>query len=180
MAKKTNKQSRKRQTLRMFLNETVNRAKRNTHSGAARSADLEKELVDIGKRVEQTLERINKEAEKDVSPEASSRAAAKLERTTKLLTSELMRLSAIYHRQIDTARIRSFLSEQQEIVRTSMDDGAEASLTLDGRVAELHKLMAEERGRISKAERIERSKFLVSVSIALISLGISVYALWLR
>ncbi len=180
MAENTNKRPRQRQTLSGFLNDVVNRAKRNTHRGAARSADLEKELSKIDSRVKQTLNRINKEASRDDSIESISRAAAKLEDTTNLLTSELMRLSAVYHRQIDTARIRRFLSEQQEIIRTSMDGGIESSLTLDGRVEELHKLMAEERARVSKAQRIERTKFVISVSIALISLAISIYALWLK
>lgn len=180
MSNKSKKQSRRRKSLNQFLNDVINRAKRNTHKGAARSADLEKELVEIAKQVYQTLEQINKEAEMDTSIEASSKVASKLERTTQLLTSELMRLSAIYHRQIDTARIRSFLTEQQELIRTSMDDGTEASLTLDGRITELHKLMAEERARISKAVHVERNKFFISVSIALLSLALSIYALWFR
>lgn len=181
MPKKTNQQQpRKRRSLSVFLNDVVQRAKQNEHSGEARSRDLENELTEIAKRIDETLAEINKEAEADTLPESSGKVAAKLERTTKLLTSELMRLSAVYHRQIDTARIRKFLNQQQEIIRTSMDDGEDASLSLDDRVTELHSLMAAERGRVSRAERRERTKFLVSLSVALVSLGISAYALWLR
>lgn len=169
----------RRKSLNQFLKDSIDRAKHNTHTGATRSADLELELTAIAKQVDKTLDQINKEAEKDTSIEATTKVAAKLERTTQILTAELMRLSAIYHRQIDTARIRSFLSEQQELIKTSMDDGAEASLTLDGRITDLHRLMAEERARISKAELRERRKFIISLSIALLSLSISIYAVWL-
>lgn len=176
MGKKTNKQN----SLRALFDQVVHRAKRNEHVGAARSADLEKELDRIAKRVHQTLVIINKEAEKDPSPEQVTKVTAKLEQTTELLTSELMRLSAMYHRQIDTARIRRFLSEQQEIVRTSMDDGEESSVTLDENVAQLHSMMADERRRVSRNEQKERAKFVISLSIALASLSLSIYALWLR
>lgn len=134
----------------------------------------------IEKQIEQTLIDINEEVENDPSAEYSSKVTAKLERTTQLLTSELMRLSAIYHRQVDTARIRKFLNQQQEIIRTSMDDGADASLSLDDRVNDLHKLMATERQRVTKAEAMDRMKFTISLAIGLTSLCISIYALWIR
>lgn len=180
MSAKTNKKLGKRRNLRAFLDDTIKRAKQNENVGAARSADLENELKRIADRVEQTLIAINKEAEKDPSPEQNTKVIAKLEQTIEILTSELMRLSAIYRRQSDISRIRRFLSEQQEIVRASMDSGKEDSATLDDKVAELHSMMADERSRVAKNERKEQTKFLVSVTIALISLSLSVYALWLR
>lgn len=180
MSQKTKTATNKRRTLRVFLDDVIRRAKHNTHVGVARSIDLENELIRIHKMVDQTLSDINREAQKDPSPDKQAKVSAKLEQTTELLTSELMSLSAIYHRQVDTVQIRRFLSQQQEIIRASIDDGKEASVTLDDRIADLHSMMAQERTRVSRNERKEQAKFSISLSIALVSLSVSIYALWLR
>lgn len=167
-------------TLSRFFERVLKHAKQNHHVGKARTADLEEELARIDKRVQATLTKINKEAEKSDTPDDDAKVTAKLERTTRLLTSEMMELSAIYHRQSDVDRIRRFLNKQQEIIDASMDGSKEATGTLDGRISAMHKLMATERSRVAQTAHRERVKFFLSISIAVLSLSISVYALWFQ
>lgn len=170
----------KHRTLRVYLKSVLARARKNSHQGDDRTHDLESELTRIKKRVSKTLDRINKEAEHDDSIDGSERATMKLDKTTKILTDEMMQLTALYHRQRDIAAIRRFLNQEHDIIRksvTSKDDGKEKAQTLDSRIGEIHKLMHAERKRVAKATEKERIKFLLSITLAAASLAVSVYAI---
>ena len=175
---------RKQSNLRDFLDKSVERAKHNTHTGDVRTHDLQVELERIGKRVKVTLARIKSEAGKSESPDDDAKALSRIEQTMEILTGELMMLSGVYHRQKDISAIRHFLNEQKDVVQKAMYDDtaadADHAKSLDGRIVELHGMMSAERKRISRAGKTDQLKFYISISIAVISLSISIYALWLR
>jgi hypothetical protein len=182
MQKKTKQIIPKHQnSFKKYLDSILVHTKKNTHSGVALSNDLKSELSRIEKRVAQTLRTINKEAETDDSPDNEVKIEKKLEQTTKLLTDEMVQLTALYHRQKDIALIRSFLNRQRDVIHASMrgpnDEGKMATGSLDTRIEDLHGLMQIERKRISQAARKERLKFLVSLLIGLTSLALGMYAL---
>lgn len=171
--------------LRSFLDTTIKKAHMNPHSGEARSKDLDIELKRIKSRVSETLAKITKESEESDSPDGDLRVQAKLEKTTQILGDEMMLLAAQYHRQKDIATIKHFLNEQRNVINDSLNEGGsdaneQKKVSLDGRIAELHSLMASERKRIKSSTKKERMKFWISISIAIISLSISVLALTLR
>lgn len=179
------KQASKLTRFKRSLERVVNRARRNQHQGDRRTEDLNVELERVRLRVAHTLEEINREAANSESPDEDAKVLAKLERAMEILTDEMMQLSGAYHRTTDIAKIRGFLNEQRDIVQESMYGNGAAgekvhAKTLDGRIVELHDLMAAERRRINRASRRERWKFWASITIALVSLSISAYALWLR
>lgn len=179
--KTTRKRTQVKESLRSFLDAVLLRARKNTHHGDSRSKDLANDLLRIEARVQETLEAINKEAKHSDSPNDEARVLLKLDKTTQLLTNEMMQLAAVYHRQKDVTLIRRFLNEQHEIIRQSVahSDSTDDTNTksLDGRIAELHRLMYDERERVGSATHRERVKFLLSITVGLLSLVISVYAL---
>lgn len=179
-ARRTTRRTRGVSALNQYLHALLRHARHDESNGDERTKKLEEDLQRIAGRVDETLVQINKEAEESDSPDSDARIRAKLERTMQILDEELMLLAAIYHRQKDVNKIKSFLGEQREIISQSMDGGEEGTASLDNRIEELHKLMAAERLRIKRSARSERLKFMISLAIALASLSLSVYALTRR
>lgn len=165
-----------------FFDTIFRRAKNNPHGGKMRSKDLQKELSRIDMRVQKMLTKINEEAETSNSPDIDLKIKRKLERTIQILTNEMMQLTSPYHRQKDIVTIKKFLNEQRDVIQSSLntDREAEKTQTLDGRIGELHRLMASERQRIKRDSNKELIKFILTASAAFISLVVSIYALLIR
>lgn len=168
--------------LRPSLERILERAKNSTNRGDERTDELKRELRDIDKRIKKTLERITKEAESSDDRDALQHAQHKQTATFEILQTELVRLAALYHRQSDVELIQHFIREQRMVISDSMEaTSRKPSLTsLDTQISELHNTLAEEHARVHRNARKDWIKFWVSVTIGLISLGISVYALTLR
>jgi hypothetical protein len=147
-----------------------------------KSRELEKELSRIDTVMTKTASQLAKEAEKSESPEDDSKVENKISRILESLTHEMMQLTGRFHRKKDIAAMKRFLDSEHDMIQSSMtkDDEIEKRQSLNNRIVELHKMMADERHRIKRVERKESLKFVITVSIALVSLTISIYALMLR
>ncbi|PID31741.1 hypothetical protein CR970_04195 [Candidatus Saccharibacteria bacterium] len=167
--------------LRSTLQKTLEEAKKDQNQGDKRTKELEHELTVIGKKIKQTLQKITAEAEASTDPEAERHAKLKQAATLDILQIEMLRLAALYHRQIDVDIIRRFIREQRSIIGGSMEETTkEPSLvSLDEQISELHKTMQKERARVRQNARKDWIKFWVSVIIGLTSLAISLYAIFM-
>lgn len=168
--------------LRPSLEHILERAQNSTNRGSERTDELKHELRDIDKRVKKTLDRITKEAESSTDRNADEHARAKQTATFEILETELVRLAALYHRQSDVEMIQHFIREQRMVISDSMEATTKkpSLVSLDNQISQLHDTLAEERVRVRRNAHKDWIKFWVSVSIGLISLGISVYALAFR
>lgn len=165
--------------LRPSLDMILQRAKNSEKRGSARTAELRVELRDIEKRIKSTLEEINQEEQSSSESDAEFRAQAKQAATLEILQTEMVRLAALYHREIDVDTIQHFIREQRAIISTSMEVTARkpSLLSLDTQIGQLHETMAEERARVRLNARKDWIKFWVSVTVGLLSLSVSIYAL---
>ncbi len=165
--------------LRSGLERVVSRAQHSKNKGELRTIELQNELKQIGQKIKDTLDKITKEAENSDDTAAAIRAQAKEAATLEILQVEMVRLAALYHRQSDVELIQRFVREQHDIIGTSMTATAKkpSLVSLDTQIGQLHETMAEERSRVRRNARKDWIKFWVSVTIGLVSLGISLYAL---
>ncbi len=140
---------------------------------------LDKELSHIDGEVRLTITKLSKEVENNDSPDVGVKVESKIDRAVNTLTHEMMQLAGRYHRQKDIIKIRQFLDEQKQKIQDALtvegEDEKQKSLAV--RITELHKIMADERRRLRTERRKELAKYLVTLTIALVSLLVSVYAL---
>lgn len=168
--------------LRTSLERIVQRAKKSNKRGSERTAELQNELIDIKKRIELTLEKIDREEQASTEADAEYRAQAQQAATLEILQAEMVRLAALYHREIDVETIQHFIREQRATIGASMEATARkpSLVSLDTQIGKLHETMAEERARVRQNARKDWLKFWISVTIGAISLSVSIYALSLR
>lgn len=168
--------------LRTSLERIVQRAKKSNKRGSERTAELQAELADIKKRIGLTLEKIDREEQASTEADAEYRAQAQQAATLEILQAEMVRLAALYHREIDVETIQHFIREQRATIGASMEAAARkpSLVSLDTQIGKLHETMAEERARVRRNARKDWIKFWVSVGIGVVSLSVSIYALSLR
>ena len=168
--------------LKSSLEQILDTAKKSKNQGDKRTEELRVELRDIHKRIKETLEKINREAETSTDAAAQLKAQSKQEATLEILQAEMVRLAALYHRQSDVEMIQHFIRDQRAIIGTSMEATARkpSLVSLDTRIGQLYEAMAEERANVRRNARKDWIKFWVSVTIGLFSLSISIYALAFR
>lgn len=168
--------------LRTSLDKIVKRAKKSKKRGDERTAELHAELADIESRIKLTLEKISREAKTSTEVDAEYHAIAQQNATLDILQAEMVRLAALYHREIDVEAIQRFIKEQRAAIGTSMEAIAKkpSLVSLDTQIGKLHENMAEERARVRRNARKDWIKFWVSVAIGFVSLSVSIYALSVR
>ncbi len=168
--------------MRSTLRKTLEEAKRDHNQGDKRTEELKHELAVIGEKIQQTLQKITKEAETSTDVAAEQHAKLKQAATLDILQTEMLRLAALYHRQVDVDTIQRFIREQRSIIGDSMEKSAKkpSLVSLDTQIGELHQTMQKERARVLQNARKDWIKFWISVTLGLTSLIISLYALFLR
>lgn len=143
---------------------------------------LEQELGRIAKDMQNIANDLTKQAESDDSPEAGEKVKNKIEHIIEKLTNEMVQLAGKFHRHKDIVTIEHFLEEQREMIQAVLttEEETEKRQSLRERITELHKIMAEERRRVKQIGMRENLKFAVTLTIAVVSLLVSVYAVFIR